>query len=88
MDEERFSHVIETNLTASFRVAKRALPAMLKARRGRIIFVSSVVGFMGNAGQANYATRQKAGLIQFARAHFRVGSLHVSITVNVTLPRA
>jgi 3-oxoacyl-[acyl-carrier protein] reductase len=84
MSEESFTSVIDTNLTAAYRVAKRATPAMLRARSGRIIFVSSVVGLLGAAGQANYAA-SKAGLVGFARSLAReLGSR--SITVNVVAP--
>ncbi len=84
MSEESFSSVIDTNLTAAYRVAKRATPSMLRARSGRIILVSSVVGLLGSAGQANYAA-SKAGLVGFARSLAReLGSR--SITVNVVAP--
>lgn len=84
MSEESFTSVIDTNLTAAYRVAKRAAPAMLRARSGRIILVSSVVGLLGAAGQANYAA-SKAGLVGFARSLAReLGSR--SITVNVVAP--
>ena len=61
MGEEQFTSVIDTNLTGAYRVAKRAAPGMVRARRGRMIFMSSVVGLLGSAGQANYAA-SKAGL--------------------------
>jgi len=61
MSESDFATVIDTNLTAAYRVAKRASAPMLKARSGRLIFVSSVVGLLGSAGQANYSA-SKAGL--------------------------
>ncbi|MDX6213355.1 MAG: hypothetical protein QOF82_2442 [Frankiales bacterium] len=84
MDEASWSEVIDTNLTGSYRVAKRAASGMLRARRGRIIFVSSVVGLSGSAGQTNYAA-SKAGLIGFARSIAReLGSR--SITANVVAP--
>ena len=84
MSEDDFTSVIDANLTASYRVVKRASRAMLKARRGRIVLVSSVVGLLGSAGQANYAA-SKAGLVGFARSVAReLGSR--SITVNVVAP--
>ncbi|MEY3655691.1 MAG: 3-oxoacyl-[acyl-carrier-protein] reductase FabG1 [Actinomycetota bacterium] len=84
MSEADFSSVIDANLTASFRVVKRATQGMLKARKGRIILMSSVVGLLGSAGQANYAA-SKAGLVGFARSLAReLGSR--SITVNVVAP--
>ena len=84
MSESDFSGVIDANLTAAFRVVKRATPKMLKARSGRIILMSSVVGLLGSAGQANYAA-SKAGLVGFARSLAReLGSR--SITVNVVSP--
>jgi 3-oxoacyl-[acyl-carrier protein] reductase len=84
MSETDFASVIDANLTAAFRVVKRATPKMLKARSGRIILMSSVVGLLGSAGQANYAA-SKAGLVGFARSLAReLGSR--SITVNVVAP--
>jgi 3-oxoacyl-[acyl-carrier protein] reductase len=84
MSESDFTSVLDTNLTAAYRVAKRATQGMLRARRGRIILMSSVVGLMGQAGQANYAA-SKAGLVGFARSLAReLGSRN--ITVNVVAP--
>ena len=84
MSESDFSDVVDANLTAAYRVAKRAAQGMLKARRGRIIFVSSVVGLSGSAGQANYSA-SKSGLIGLARSIAReLGSR--SITANVVAP--
>lgn len=84
MSEDDFSSVVNANLTAAFRVVKRATPSMLKARKGRIILMSSVVGLLGSAGQANYAA-SKAGLVGFARSLAReLGSRN--ITVNVVAP--
>ena len=67
MSEDDWSSVIDTNLTGSFRLAKRAAKGMLRLRRGRIIFISSVVGLLGSAGQVNYAA-SKAGLVGMARS--------------------
>lgn len=84
MSEADFVSVIDANLTGAYRVAKRAAQGMLKARRGRIIFMSSVVAMFGSAGQVNYAA-SKAGLIGMARSMAReLGSR--SITVNVVAP--
>ncbi|CAB4550001.1 MAG: SDR family oxidoreductase [Actinobacteria bacterium] len=84
MSEDDFTSVIDANLTGAFRVVKRATPSMLKARRGRIILMSSVVGLLGSAGQANYSA-SKAGLVGFARSLAReLGSR--SITINVVAP--
>jgi 3-oxoacyl-[acyl-carrier protein] reductase len=84
MSEEDWSSVIDTNLTGSFRLAKRAAKGMLRLRRGRIIFISLVVGLLGSAGQANYAA-SKAGLVGMARSLAReLGSR--SITANVVAP--
>ncbi len=84
MDEESFGRVVDTNLTGSFRVVRRALPKMLRARKGRVILISSVVALSGSAGQANYAA-SKAGLVGLARSLAReIGSRNV--TVNVVAP--
>lgn len=84
MKEHDFTSVVDTNLAGAFRVCKRATQSMLRARKGRIILVSSVVGLLGQAGQANYAA-SKAGLVGLARSLAReFGSR--SITVNVVAP--
>ena len=84
MSEESFGRVLDTNLTGAYRVAKRASRSMLKARWGRLVFVSSVVGLSGAAGQANYAA-SKAGLVGFSRSLAReLGSR--GITSNVVAP--
>ena len=84
MSEDDFASVIDANLVGAYRVAKRATQGMLRARRGRIILMSSVVGLLGSAGQANYAA-SKAGLVGLARSLAReLGSR--SITVNVVAP--
>ncbi|MCU1542326.1 MAG: beta-ketoacyl-ACP reductase [Microbacteriaceae bacterium] len=84
MNEDDFESVIDTNLTGAFRVVKRASKGMMKARFGRIILVSSVVGMLGSAGQVNYAA-SKSGLIGMARSLTReLGSR--GITANVVAP--
>jgi 3-oxoacyl-[acyl-carrier protein] reductase len=84
MSEEDFSHVVDTNLTGAFRVVRRAARGMLRARKGRIVLIGSVVGLLGSPGQANYAAT-KAGLIGMARSLAReLGSR--GITVNVVAP--
>ncbi len=84
MTEEQFTRVVDANLTAAYRVAKRATRGMLKVRHGRMVFVSSVVGLSGAAGQANYAA-SKAGLVGLARSIAReLGSR--TITANVVAP--
>ncbi|MCW2538651.1 MAG: 3-oxoacyl-ACP reductase FabG [Frankiales bacterium] len=84
MSEESFTQVVDANLTGAYRVAKRATPAMLKAKRGRMIFISSVVAFIGSPGQVNYAA-SKAGLLGLARSIAReLGSRN--ITANVIAP--
>jgi 3-oxoacyl-[acyl-carrier protein] reductase len=84
MSDDEWSSVIDTNLTGSFRVAKRASKGMLRQRKGRIIFISSVVGLLGSAGQVNYAA-SKSGLVGMARSLAReLGSR--GITANVVAP--
>jgi beta-ketoacyl ACP reductase len=84
MSEESFVRVVDANLTGAYRVAKRAASGMLRARSGRMIFVSSVVALVGSPGQANYAA-SKAGLIGLARSIVReLGSRN--ITANVIAP--
>lgn len=84
MSEDDFASVIDANLTAAYRVTKRAAQGMLRARKGRVVLMSSVVGLLGAAGQANYAA-SKAGLVGLARSLAReLGSR--SITVNVVAP--
>ncbi|GAB3154364.1 beta-ketoacyl-ACP reductase [Micromonospora sonneratiae] len=84
MSEEQFTRVLDTNLTGAFRVAKRATGKMLRARWGRMIFISSVVGLYGGPGQVNYAA-SKAGLVGVARSITReMGSRN--ITANVVAP--
>jgi 3-oxoacyl-[acyl-carrier protein] reductase len=84
MSEEQFGTVLDTNLTGAFRCAKRAAGKMLRARWGRIIFISSVVGLSGGPGQVNYAA-SKAGLVGMARSIAReLGTRN--ITANVVAP--
>jgi NAD(P)-dependent dehydrogenase (short-subunit alcohol dehydrogenase family) len=84
MSETSFQSVVDANLTGAYRVAKRAASGMLRARSGRMIFISSVVALVGAPGQANYAA-SKAGLIGLARSIAReLGSR--SITANVIAP--
>ena len=84
MSEADFADVVNANLTAAYRVCKRATQGMLRAKSGRIILMSSVVAMLGSAGQANYAA-SKSGLIGLARSLAReLGSRN--ITVNVVAP--
>ena len=84
MKEEQFTSVVDTNLTGAWRCAKRASTKMLRAKFGRIVFISSVTGLSGNPGQTNYAA-SKAGLVGLARSITReLGSRN--ITANVVAP--
>jgi 3-oxoacyl-[acyl-carrier protein] reductase len=84
MSEDDFGAVLDTNLTGAYRVAKRAVRGMIRMRRGRMVFISSVVGLLGSGGQANYAA-SKAGLVGMARSLARELGTR-SITVNVVAP--
>lgn len=84
MSEDDFARVVDTNLTASFRLAKRASRSMMRARFGRMVFLSSVVGQLGSPGQVNYAA-SKSGLVGLARSITReLGGR--GITANVVAP--
>ena len=84
MSDDDWDQVLQTNLTGSFRVARRAAKGMLRLRKGRIVFISSVVGLLGSPGQVNYAA-SKSGLIGMARSIAReLGSR--GITANVVAP--
>jgi beta-ketoacyl ACP reductase len=84
MSEDQFTKVVDANLTGAYRVAKRAARGMLRAKWGRFVFISSVVGLSGGAGQVNYAA-SKAGLVGLARSLAReLGSRN--ITANVVAP--
>jgi 3-oxoacyl-[acyl-carrier protein] reductase len=84
MSEEDFDSVIDTNLAGAFRVAKRATKGLLKIKKGRLIFIGSVVALLGSAGQVNYSA-SKSGLIGMARSFAReLGSR--GITANVIAP--
>ncbi|MFE5671628.1 beta-ketoacyl-ACP reductase [Agromyces sp. NPDC056523] len=84
MGEDEFASVVDTNLTGAFRVVKRASKGMLKARFGRIVLISSVVGLFGGAGQVNYSS-SKAGLVGMARSITRELGAR-GITANVVAP--
>ncbi|MGX5695082.1 beta-ketoacyl-ACP reductase [Agromyces soli] len=84
MSDEDFEQVIDTNLTGAFRVVKRASKGMLKARFGRVVLISSVVGLFGGAGQVNYSA-SKAGLVGMARSLTRELGAR-GITANVVAP--
>jgi 3-oxoacyl-[acyl-carrier protein] reductase len=84
MKDDDFTAVVDANLTGAFRVARRAATSMLRARKGRLIFVSSVVGLSGQAGQVNYAA-SKAGLVGMARSFARELASR-GITANVVAP--
>lgn len=84
MTEDDFTSVIDTNLSGAFRVVKRASRGMLKARYGRIVLVSSVVGLLGSAGQVNYSA-SKSGLVGLARSVTRELGAR-GITANVVAP--
>ncbi|MEU0350799.1 beta-ketoacyl-ACP reductase [Streptomyces sp. NPDC006237] len=84
MSEDDFTSVVDTNLTGAFRVTKRASRGMLRAKKGRVVYISSAVALRGESGQANYAA-SKAGLVGFARSMAReLGSR--GITFNVVAP--
>jgi 3-oxoacyl-[acyl-carrier protein] reductase len=84
MSEDDFATVLDTNLTGAYRVARRAVRGMMRLRRGRMVFISSVVGLLGSAGQANYAA-SKAGLVGLARSLARELASR-NITANVVAP--
>jgi 3-oxoacyl-[acyl-carrier protein] reductase len=84
MSEDDFTSVVDANLTSAFRVAKRAVKGMMKARFGRIVLISSVVGLGGQAGQANYAA-SKAGLVGLGRSLAKEFASR-NVTVNVVAP--
>jgi 3-oxoacyl-[acyl-carrier protein] reductase len=84
MSEESFAEVLDTNLAGAYRVAKRAVRGMIRLRRGRLIFISSVVGMLGSGGQANYAA-SKAGMIGFSKSLAQEVASR-GITVNCVAP--
>ena len=84
MKDEDWQAILDTNLSSVFRTSKAVLRGMMKARKGRIISIASVIGSIGNAGQSNYAAA-KAGIIAFSKSIAReIGSR--GITVNVVAP--
>lgn len=84
MSDDDFTSVIETNLTGTYRASKRAIKNMMRARWGRIVFISSVVGLGGQAGQANYAA-SKAGLVGLGRSLAKEFASR-NVTVNIVAP--
>lgn len=84
MKEHDFTDIVDANLNGAYRVARRAAPGMVKARSGRMVFISSVVGSLGSAGQVNYAA-SKAGLVGLARSIARELASR-NITANVVAP--
>jgi 3-oxoacyl-[acyl-carrier protein] reductase len=84
MSDEAFDEILDTNLAGAFRVARRAARSMVRARTGRLIFISSVVGLTGSAGQVNYAA-SKAGLVGLARSLARELAPR-GVTANVVAP--
>ena len=84
MSEDDFTDVLNSNLTSGYRLTKRAIKPMMKQSKGRIIFISSVVGTTGQAGQANYAA-SKAGLVGLARSIAKEFASR-NITANVIAP--
>jgi 3-oxoacyl-[acyl-carrier protein] reductase len=84
MKDDEWNDIIDTNLTSVFRLSKACMKAMMKARKGRIVNIASVVGFSGNAGQTNYAAA-KAGIIGFTKSMAREVASR-GITVNAVAP--
>jgi NAD(P)-dependent dehydrogenase (short-subunit alcohol dehydrogenase family) len=84
MSDEAFLEILDTNLAGAFRVARRAARSMVRARSGRLVFISSVVGLTGSAGQVNYAA-SKAGLVGLARSLARELAPR-GVTANVVAP--